>query len=34
ESTVDNHKWRLMKKLNVQRTTHLTRLALRAGLIE
>lgn len=34
ESTVDNHKWRLMKKLNVQRTSHLTRLAIRAGLIE
>ncbi|MCC6493146.1 MAG: response regulator transcription factor, partial [Pirellulales bacterium] len=33
-STVDNHKWRLMKKLCVRRTSQLTRLAMRAGLIE
>jgi len=30
-STVDNHKSRLMKKLNVHRTAHLTRIAYDAG---
>jgi two-component system, NarL family, response regulator NreC len=32
-STVDNHKSRIMKKLNVHKTTELTRLAIREGLI-
>ncbi len=32
-STVDNHKSRLMKKLDVHRVTELTRLAIREGLI-
>jgi DNA-binding NarL/FixJ family response regulator len=32
-STVDNHKSRLMKKLDVHKTVHLTHLALRLGLI-
>ncbi|MEX0936452.1 MAG: response regulator transcription factor [Pirellulales bacterium] len=32
-STVDNHKSRLMKKLNVHKSTELTRLAIREGLI-
>lgn len=34
ESTVDNRKLRLMKKLDVQRSAHLTRMAIRAGLID
>jgi len=32
-STVDNHKQRMMKKLNVHKTVELTRLAIRAGLV-
>lgn len=32
-STVDNHKTRLMKKLNVHKTVELTRLAFRYGLV-
>lgn len=32
-STVDNHKSRIMKKLNVHKTAELTRLAIREGLI-
>lgn len=32
-STVDNHKARIMKKLNVHKTAELTRLAIREGLI-
>lgn len=32
-STVDNHKTRLMKKLNVHKTVELTRLAFRFGLV-
>jgi DNA-binding NarL/FixJ family response regulator len=32
-STVDNHKQRMMKKLNVHKTVDLTRLAIRAGLV-
>ena len=32
-STVDNHKGRIMKKLNVHKAAELTRLAIRAGLI-
>ncbi len=32
-STVDNHKSRLMKKLDVHKSTELTRLAIREGLI-
>lgn len=33
ESTIDNHKTRLMRKLNVHRTVDLVRLAIREGLI-
>jgi DNA-binding NarL/FixJ family response regulator len=33
QSTVDNHKTRLMKKLDVHKSSDLTRLAIRAGLI-
>ncbi len=33
ESTVDNHKTRLMKKLNVHKSSELTRLAIRTGMI-
>lgn len=33
-STVDNHKSRLMKKLGVHKTTELTRLAIREGLVQ
>ncbi len=33
QSTVDNHKARLMKKLKVHKSTELTRLAIREGLI-
>ncbi len=33
-STVDNHKSRLMKKLNLHKVTALTRLAIREGLIQ
>jgi DNA-binding NarL/FixJ family response regulator len=32
-STVDNHKSRIMKKLNVHKTAELTRIAIREGLI-
>ena len=32
--TAENHKWRLMKKLNVHRTTLLVHLAIRHGLVE
>ena len=32
-STVDNHKTRLMKKLNVHKTVELTRLAMKHGLV-
>lgn len=32
-STVDNHKSRIMRKLNVRKTVELTRLALREGLV-
>lgn len=34
ESTVDNHKSRMMSKLGVHKTVELTRLAIRAGLTE
>ena len=33
QSTVDNHKTRLMKKLDVHKSAELTRLAIREGLI-
>lgn len=33
QSTVDNHKSRLMRKLNVHKSSELTRLAIREGLI-
>ncbi len=33
-STVDNHKSRLMKKLDVKKSSELTRLALRSGLVD
>jgi len=33
-STADNHKAKLMKKLNVNKSTELARLALRAGLVD
>jgi DNA-binding NarL/FixJ family response regulator len=33
QSTVDNHKARLMKKLNIHKSTELTKLAIREGLI-
>jgi len=32
-STIDNHKARLMKKLNCHRLVELTRLAIREGLV-
>ncbi|HEX6963908.1 MAG TPA: response regulator transcription factor [Lacipirellula sp.] len=34
ESTIDNHKCRAMKKLNVHRSTDLLRLAIEAGLVD
>lgn len=34
ESTVDNHKTRLMKKLKSRRATELMRIAMRAGLVD
>jgi len=33
DSTVDNHKWRLMKKLHVHKAAELTRLAVLEGLV-
>jgi len=33
-STVDNHKSRLMKKLNVHKISHLTLIAIREGLVD
>jgi len=33
-STVDNHKTRLMKKLDVKKSSELTRLAIQAGLVD
>jgi DNA-binding NarL/FixJ family response regulator len=33
ESTVDNYKWRLMKRLEIHKAAELTRLAVREGLV-
>jgi DNA-binding NarL/FixJ family response regulator len=34
ESTVDNHKWRMMKKLGIHRSSELVGIAIETGLLD